>query len=439
MARKRRPSRAQDRRSRRQGPERYDRKTLHRDREYGFYWYSWIWSVLRPVLIFLCSLLIVLGIVSMGWNKINEKFFMPVDPASTEVVPFAIDSGESISTIGMRLEEANLLRNRSVFKYLVQFQGLTNAISYGTYNLSPSMGVSEVIAELASGSQTNERTITIIPGWTCENIADYLVDIGALANRSEFLALCNQPELFVDSSYAVKNAQEADAFVNRKYALEGYLAPDTYRVFASASAESIIRTLLSQTNSVIDRVFYSESSDYYADEEGIVHEVERYETTLTQDETIILASMIEREAGTASDYAKVSAVFHNRLNAGWKLESDPTVTYMSGISKLALSDEDLHTADNYNTYVVPALPAGPICNPSVRALEAALYPDLEYVNDGYMFFCAKEPTSGQLAFAITAEEHAANVAQYRPLWEAYDRQQAERNDATSAGDNAAAP
>ena len=442
MASKRRRRRLRSARlkKRRYVPESYNLKTLHEDREYGFYWYSWLWHVLRPVLVFLCSLLIVLGGVTLAWNKIDEKFLMPVDPTSSEAVSFTIDSGESISTIGKRLEDAKLLRSKSIFKYLIQFRGLTNSISYGTYSLSPSMGVTDIIEELASGNQTNERTITIIPGWTCEDIATYLVELGALSNRGEFLALCNQPDLFVDDSYALRNAQEAGSLEGRKYALEGYLAPDTYRVFTSASAESIIRTLLKQTNTVVDKVFYSENSDYYTDEEGTVHEVERYQTTLTQDETIILASMIEREAGTTEDFAKVSAVFHNRLNAGWHLESDPTATYTTGVKKLALTDEETQVVSNYNTYVVNGLPVGPICNPSVRAIEAALYPDLSYISDGYMFFCAKEPTSGELAFAITAEEHEQNVAQYRPLWEAYDAEQAERNNATSAeGDNAAAP
>ena len=436
----RRRLRLERQRRKKYAPARYTEKTLHEDREYGFYWYSWLWRVLRPVLIFLCSLLIVLGGVSFGWSKINEAFLMAVEPSSNAVVPFTIESGESVTSIGTRLQKANLLRSPSIFKYLIQFRGLTNSISYGTYNLSPSMDVNDVIAELASGSQSTERTITIIPGWTCENIADYLVEEGALANREEFLRLCNRPNLFVSDSYALRSAQEADSLKGRKYALEGYLAPDTYRVFSNASAESIIRTLLTQTNSVVDKVFYTESPDYYTDAEGTVHEVERYKTTLSQDETIILASMIQREAKTNADYTRVSAVFHNRLNAGWRLESDPTVTYLSGVNKLALSTAETSAQNNYNTYVINGLPAGPICNPSVRALEAALYPDMEYIKEGYMYFCAKEPLSGELAFAITQEEHLANVAQYRPLWEAYDQQQAEKNSATGAsGDNTAAP
>ena len=151
---------------------------------------------------------------------------------------------------------------------------------------------------------------------------------------------------------------------------------------------------------------------------------------LTLDEIIILASMIEKEAANTEDYARVSAVFTNRMNAGMRLESDPTATYLLGVDKLALSDEETSAVNNYNTYVIDGLPVGPICNPSAAAMEAALYPDVEYVDEGYLYFCAKEPTSGELAFARTLEEHEANVAQYRPLWEEYDRQRAQQQSAS---------
>ena len=401
--------------------EKYDTRALHEEREYGLFWYAWLWKILRPVLIFMCSVLIVIGMVTVAWNKVYDNFLAPMDTMSAELVTFEVENGSTVSGIAEQLVEAKLLRNESVFKYLVQFEGLTNSLSYGTYKLSPGMSVNEIIDELTSGSQTNERVITIIPGWTCEDIAEYLVGIGALDNEQEFLALCNDVDRFSGFSYALRAAKDADALEGRKYALEGYLAPDTYRIFLSATPESILNTLLTQNNKVIDQVFYTDTTDYYTDEEGGIHEVETFDSTLTMDETIILASMIEKEASNEIDYARVSAVFHNRLKQGWKLESDPTATYLSGESKLALSNSDISAANGYNTYYVDGLPVGPICNPSTAALNAALNPDLSYIEEGYMYFCATEPTSGMLAFAKTKEEHEANVAKYRPLWEEYDR------------------
>ena len=413
-------------------PMRYDQRTLREEREYGVYWYAWLWRVLRPVTVFLCAVLIVVGLVTTGWNKVYETFLMPVDPDNTQTVRFTIESGDSISEIGENLEKAQLLRNRTVFRYLVQFLGVTDKISYGTFDLSPSMDVNAIITELSSGSQNAERTITIIPGWTVEDIADYLYEEGAIQSREEFLTLCRDAAPFAEMSYPIKLAQDLGTLSGRKYQLEGYLAPDTYRVFRNASAQQIVNTLVEQTNTVIDEVYYSDSIQYEIDPEtGEYREVVRYRNDdLTLDEIIILASMIEKEAASTEDYGRVSAVFTNRMNAGMRLESDPTATYLLGIDKLALSNEETSAVNNYNTYVIDGLPIGPICNPSAAAMEAALYPDVEYVDEGYLYFCAKEPTSGELAFAKTLEEHEANVAQYRPLWEEYDRQRAQQQSAS---------
>lgn len=413
-------------------PMRYDQRTVREEREYGVYWYAWLWRVLRPVTVFFCAVLIVIGLVTMGWNSVYEAFLMPVDPENTQTVRFTIESGDSISEIGENLEEAQLLRNRTVFRYLVQFLGVTDKISYGTFDLSPSMDVNAIIDELSSGSQNAERTITIIPGWTVEDIADYLYAEGAIQSREEFLNLCRDAAPFAEMSYPIKLAQDMGTLSGRKYQLEGYLAPDTYRVFRNASAQQIVNTLVEQTNTVIDEVYYADTIQYEVDPEtGEYREVVRYRNDdLTLDEIIILASMIEKEAANTEDYARVSAVFTNRMNAGMRLESDPTATYLLGVDKLALSDEETSAVNNYNTYVIDGLPVGPICNPSAAAMEAALYPDVEYVDEGYLYFCAKEPTSGELAFARTLEEHEANVAKYRPLWEEYDRQRAQQQSAS---------
>ena len=400
--------------------ERYNIKTLHEDREYGLYWYAWIWKILRPVLIFLCSLLIVIGMVSVVYNKVYDNFLGPVDANHTEKVKFEIESGQSVTSIGASLEKQNLIHSGSIFKYMVQFEGLSNKLSYGSFELSPSMTVQEIVSELTSGSQTSERTITIVPGWTCEDVAEYLPEEGAIDSTEEFLNLCNDVDRFVGDSYALKSAQDAGALAGRKYALEGYLAPDTYRVFMSASAESIIATLLEQHNKVIDSVYYADNVQYRIEEDGSYTAVEGYESDLTMDQYIILASMIEKEAAKSEDYARVSAVFHNRLKQGWRLESDPTATYTFGLSHYILSQEELTDQNLYNTYVVSGLPIGPICNPSTAALQAAMHPDMEYIEQGYMYFCATDPGTGELAFAITREEHEQNVARYQQMWAEYD-------------------
>lgn len=407
--------------------KRYNQKSLHKEREYGFFWYSWIWHTMRPLMVMLASVVIVAGILSTGWNYVYSHYLMPVDPTSTEVQLFQVEKGASLSQIGTKLVEQKLLRNKGVFKYMVEFQGLSGKIQYGNYDLSPSMTVNEIISMLTTGDgKSKERQITIVPGWTVEDIAAYLVKQGALTDTKEFLALANDLERFQSDYYSLTHAAEQDDIKQRKYALEGYLAPDTYRVYTDASAESIIRILLGQTDVVLDKAFNQQDvvDEAAYDEDGnlITPEVvEPYDGGLTEDEVMIMASMVEKEARKSTDFAKVAAVFYNRLSKDMRLESDPTVKYTLGISKMALTEEELSTESKYNTYKIKGLPVGPICNPSPRAINAVLYPDLTYIEEGYLYFCSGDPSSTELIFSKTLEEHQAAVAQYRPLWVEYDR------------------
>lgn len=405
-------------------PHRYTRETVMRDREYGMFWYAWLWQILRPVVIFMCALLIVIGLISTAWDKIYLNYLAAPDANDYETPGFTISSGESITAIGKNLEKEGYIRSPSVFKYYIQFYGLTNSIQSGMYYISRDMTLFEVVDAISSGNATNERTIRIIPGWTVEDIAEYLVSVGAIRTESEFLTECKAYESYLGYSLALINADENNNMSLRAYPLEGYLAPDTYRVYLSANANSIIRTMLQQTEVVYASLFTNE--DTYDDEGNLIKEADKYGTAavpLTESQIITLASVIEKEATTPEDMKKVAAVFYNRLAAGMKLESDPTATYLTDTTRIALTAEDISANTNYNTYRVSGLPVGPICNPSKNALNAAMNPDETYLTENYLFFCAAEPASGKLVFAKTNAEHEANVAKYRPLWQAYDREQ----------------
>jgi len=431
---------------------RYNRKTLMHDREYGFFWYAWLWKAIRPLLILTISVVIVLGIVTSGWNYVNGQFFMPVDVDDTQVREFAIESGTSITKIGDNLYDQGFIRNKGVFKYMVQFQELTNKIQYGSYPLSASMDVGQIINILAQGSAPNERTITIIPGWTIDDIANYLFQQKLVESVDGFKTLSNskeQFELIVDALNADpleglridwetetvyeprRDTITADSVQGRRYLLEGYLAPDTYRVYNDARPDSIIEKLLKQSESVYDLVFNNppeftvvvdEAGNQLDDQGNIITETPvLFETPLTRDQTIILASLIEKEAGKRDDYDKVSAVFHNRLLKDMRLESDASVAYAVGANRLILTGDELRTPSPYNTYLNPGLPIGPICTPSRAALQAALYPNMDYVYDEYLYFCATDPETGESYFSKTIDEHDAAVARYRPLWIEYDQ------------------
>ncbi len=377
----------------------------HEERRYGFFWYDWIWRILRPLLVFAASFVIVCGLIYTGYLKLDSMFFAPVDEQDTQLVAFEVASGSSLSTVSRDLEEAGLIHNHTVFKYMADFMGMGQKIQSGDYELSRSMSATQILDQLVSGDGKPLTTnITIIPGWTVEDVANYLVEQKILSSAEEFLSLCRTGESY-SGYYFIEDILEEDDASSRKYALEGYLSPNTYEIYTNSSADTIIKRLLSQTEAS-----YLLTYDERAQELG-----------LTMDEVFTLASMIEKEAKT-SDFAKVSAVFHNRLKLDMTLDSDVTVKYASGSQKMYLNSEDLSVDSPYNTYQNKGLPVGPVCNPSMDAIVAALYPDEQYMAQKYLYFCSTDPDSGALHFSKTLEEHQAAAAMYQPLWEEYDRE-----------------
>lgn len=382
----------------------YTYRSMRDERQYGPYWYSGLWNILRPILVGTASLVVVIGLLLTVWNKVYDAYLAPADVNDPTEMAFSVESGQSLTRVANNLESAGLIRNRTVFKYYCDFAGMGQKIQSGNYRLNKTMTMQEIADQLTRGDGNPlVRNITLIPGWTIEEFADKLVQDGVLQNKDEFLQLCRTGEAFQDYYYiadvlATKNVSQ------RKYVLEGYLSPNTYEVYTDASAEDILRKLLSQT----ERAFPADAQEQAA------------EMGYTMDQIITLASLIEKEAKNA-DFAKVSAVFHNRLKQGMKLQSDVTIHYITGVRKMSLADSDLAVSSPYNTYQNAGLPLGPVCNPSAEAISAALYPDETYVAENYLYFCAKDPESGELYFSRTLQEHEQAVSIYAPLWKEYDQ------------------
>lgn len=383
----------------------YTYRSMRDEREFGPYWYSGLWRLIRPLMVGLVSVIIVLGLLGSGWNAIYGNFLAPTDVSDRTDVAFAVESGQSLTKVANNLEAAGLIRNRSVFKYYCDFAGMGQKIQAGNYVLNRTMTMAEIADQLTRGDGNPiVRNITLIPGWTIEDFADKLYTDGVITDKEGFLALCRTGESFNDYYY-INTVLSTKDVGQRKYVLEGYLSPNTYEVYTDATNEDIIRKLLSQT----ENAFPADAQDR-AEEMGY-----------TMDQMLSLASMIEKEA-KAEDMAKVSAVFHNRLKAGMKLQSDVTIHYITGVLKMSLDNSDLALNSPYNTYQVTGLPLGPVCNPSEEAINAALYPDETYVAENYLYFCAKDPESGELHFSKTLREHEQAVAIYAPLWQKYDEE-----------------
>lgn len=389
---------------RHQAQKDYTLESLHREREYGLYWYSWIWHVLRPLIIGACALIVVFGIISFAWTKISSEMIDPVDPQDQTQIKFVVKSGESLTRVASNLKTQNLIRNRSVFKYYADFVGFGQKIQAGEYSLDRTMSIRQIAEKLTAGDgKPIVRTITVIPGWTIDDIAAYLVKEKALSDPGVFLSKADAGTDYTAYYYIQDVLRQGNA-AERKYALEGYLAANTYEIYLTATEDDIIRKLLSQTEALFREDYHLRS-----DELG-----------MTMDQVLSLASLIEKEAKTA-DFKRVSAIFHNRLKQNMALGSDVTVKYILGTRRMVLTRDDLAVKSPYNTYLYKGLPVGPICAPSPAAVEAALYPDEGFLSQGYLYFCSKNPDTGELHFSKTLQEHEQAVEIYAPLWEAFDQ------------------
>jgi len=359
------------------------------------------WRVLRPLLILAVSLGLVVFVGFTLFHFVEGNYFAPVSSNATEYKQVEIKTGSSLSGISSVLYQQGIIRNKFVFQMYVDFNDKGSSLQAGKYQLSPGMTMEQIMEALAAGDGGRKVVkITFTEGMTVEDIGKKLVAEGVFDNAAykEFLSLCNDKKAFSDNKY-VKEVIDTAKLDGRKYLLEGYLFPDTYEIYADATPKDVIEKLLDR----FDDVF------------TLQYEDKAKEMGMTVDKVMTLASIIEWEA-LPKDFKKVSAVFQNRIDSDMQLDSCATLRYVTGLKKFVYNEKEKKIDSPYNTYKVKGLPIGPIANPGQKAIEAALYPDEDFISGGYLYFCNKDPETGDLAFAKTLKEHEANVAMYSPLW-----------------------
>jgi UPF0755 protein len=361
------------------------------------------WRILRPIVIFVISLGVVSLLIYFAWITIENRFIMPVAAGDKTPVTVTIQRGASTQTIAAALEDKGIIRSAAAFKLYVDIFDQGAKLKAGAYELNRSMTVEEIVSRLKIGvARAKVETFTITEGMTIEDIANVLLKKGLLKDKNKFIELCRTGSNFQD--YEVISSLNQPDDEKRTYKLEGYLFPDTYEVYVDSTEEAIIKKMLGRFSDM----FSTDDIDLMQ------------QKGLSIDKVVTLASMIEKEAKPA-DFKKVSAVFNARIKKGMNLQSCATIQYILGIKRLNLTEKDTSADSPYNTYKYPGLPLGPICNPGKAAIQAALSPDEDFLKQGYLYFCSKDPTSGELAFSKTYEEHLKQQDIYRPLWIAYDK------------------
>lgn len=294
---------------------------------------------------------------------------------------FEIAKGDGNATVGENLEKAGLVSNEWYFYLYIRTHGLLNKIYPGQYLLGGNMTIPEIAAIVTNEKKVYEK-VTFIEGWTVKQMAIELANHGF--DGDAFLNLANNPPKEIATQFAVLAGKPAGA------TLEGYLFPDTYYFSKAATPEGILKKILNNTEDKIN-------SD-------ILNTAKARNISFFQ--ILTMASIVEKEVKTDEDRAIVSGIFWNRLKIGQALQSDATLTYILGDKNAKHSGAQLATNSPYNTYLYKGLPPGPISNPGLAVILAAIHPR----DTAYNYFLSAK--DGQTIFAKTFPEHVANKAKY---------------------------
>ncbi|HTK04180.1 MAG TPA: endolytic transglycosylase MltG [Candidatus Eisenbacteria bacterium] len=319
-------------------------------------------------------------------------------PVTKDAGSFVVAQGEGTAVIVSRLKAMGVIRSEMLFKLALVNSGLEKKLQPGTYDFRGAADFAEIIRRLAAGGiPANEFVLLIKEGWNLADIKKALADAGyAEADKLYFVTgipATDHRELSSDKAPQPQDYAKDFPFLAGKpsyVSLEGFLFPDTYRIYKDATPMSLVKVLLAN----FDRKLTPEMRKRIADRGSNVYDI------------VTLASVVEREVKSDADRRKVADIFWRRLDAGMPLQADSTVNYATGKSLPAVSLEDTQAVSRYNTYRYPGLPLGPISNPGLSSLEATISPE---PNEYWYFLTGAD---GAVHYGKTLDEHNRNKAKY---------------------------
>ncbi len=309
-----------------------------------------------------------------------HKFSQFNDPKQEKSAIILIKKGMGHSEIAKTLAAAEVINDTKSFILLGKITRKWSSIKTGEYRILPSMTPIEIFQTLSSGISVN-HPLTVREGENTYEIAAEIQSKG-LGTKESFLALCRN-KTFI---------QTLGLGTPPPISLEGYLFPDTYFFSRSQTLQEMIQQMTKKFQSV----WTSE------------HETHAKAIHFNRHQVITLASIIEKETGANSERKLISSVFHNRLKKGMRLQSDPTTIY--GIWEKYtgnLHKSDLLEKNPYNTYTIPALPVGPIGNPGLEAIQAALFP----AESNFFYFVSHN--DGTHEFTKNLNDHEKAVVKFQ--------------------------
>ena len=293
-----------------------------------------------------------------------KEIYFPLKSDNSQKVIFSIKKGEGLGEISDNLKNENLIKSSLIFQAYLLLRGEGSKIKAGRYELSLAMNIPKIAKKLISGETIKEK-IVIIEGWNLYDIGNYLEKKGE-----------------VDSSDFVKYCQE-----NK---LEGYLFPDTYELNPESSVKEITSKMISNFEKKLSPDLRKKIK----------------ERKKTIPEIITMASLIEKEAKEFKDKKIISGILWKRLKYGIPLQVDATVNYITGKNSIKVSKEETKIDSPYNTYKYRGLPFGPICNPGIESIIAAIEPQ----ESKYLYYLSTK--EGKIIFSETLKEHNRAKAKY---------------------------
>lgn len=350
-------------------------------------------SIIKKIMKYFMIALLVIVLVGgfFTWNYIKGET-QPVDTAQTELVSFEIEQGASVKEVSKALEKEGIIRNSKLFNFYLKFKNVSGFKS-GLYHVSKSMTLDEIIAELSGQGKDKDQNATKVLIREGEQLTEIAKEVEKSTKYSaeDFMAKVQDEDFlrYLVQKFPKLLTQSYNGY-QVKYVLEGYLFPATYDMNDSKTLQMLITEMVAKTDEVMSK-YYDKilASDY------------------TLQETMALASLIEKEGTKLEDRKKISSVFHNRIKENMKLQTDVSVQYALGEHKEALSLEDLEVDSPYNLYQNYGVGPGPYNSPSEDAIVAAMEP----AETDYLYFLADIKTK-EIYYAKTYEEHLELKAKY---------------------------
>ncbi len=325
-----------------------------------------------PTLLIISIIVLIIGTFMVRTVYINS--LKPVS-SSTTTTYFTVSSGMSVDKIASGLKNAGLIKSSSAFKNYLRTNELNEKLQAGTYIISPSMSVQQIVAKMISGDVA-KNLLTILPGKRIDEIKEAFSKAGYTAAQ-------------IDRAFNASNylGHPVLKYLPKGASLEGFLYPDSFQKTTETSAETIVRESLDEMEKHL-------SADIIADFAN--HGLSPYQG-------IILTSIVYQETGDTTYMPTVAQVFLSRLSIGMMLQSNVTANYAADI---AGKTRDVTIDSPYNTYLIKGLPPGPISNVTDNALKAVAHPD----TTDYLYFIAGD--DGKMYFSRTQAEHNQAISQH---------------------------